>query len=439
MNSYDLIVIGSGPGGYATAATAAAMGRRVAIVERDLLGGTCLNRGCIPTKALCRSAEMALMMPKAQSLGVNIDGYSLDYSAAAERKNSVTDTLREGVATVLKDVEVLHGNARITNGNTIEVNGELYQARQIIIATGSRPATLNIPGAELAMDSDRMLGATTLPKSIAIIGGGVIGMEFASILNAFGVTVTVLEYCNEILPGFDEDVAKRLRMSLKRRGVSIVTGAAVTSITPGCTVNYTAKNKEKNIDAEMVLTAVGRRAVLPEGLDAAGVATDDRGYIITDEKMATTAPGIYAVGDVNGRCMLAHAATAQGRVALGLRQQLDVVPSAVFTTPECAMVGMTEQQCRDRGVAYRAGNAIYRANGKAIAMDEPDGMVKILVDGQSDNILGCHICGTHAADMVQEVAVAMSAGMGAGMLMATIHGHPTLSELIVDAVSKAMG
>lgn len=435
MNTFDLIVIGSGPGGYATAATAAAMGSRTMLVERDLLGGTCLNRGCIPTKALCRSAEAALLMPGARALGVNVEEYSLDYATAAERKNQVMDTLRQGVATILRDVTVIHGEARFTGNRTVEVNGESYSAPRIIIATGSRPAQLQIPGADLTVNSDFMLSATTIPESIAIIGGGVIGMEFASILHAFGVKVTVLEYCSEILPGFDADIAKRLRMALKRRGIEIVTGAAVTSVEHGCTINYTAKNKAKSIEAQTVLTAVGRRAVLPDGLTLAGVATDERGVIITDNHMATTAQGIYAIGDCNGRCMLAHAATAQGRVALGLEQRLDIMPAAVFTTPECAMVGLTEQQCRDEGIAYRVAQASYRSCGKALAMEQPDGTVKLLVEEATDKILGCHICGAHASDLVQEVSVAMAANMPAGTLAATIHIHPTLSELIPTALT----
>jgi len=438
MTEFDLIVIGSGPGGYCTAAAAAAMGRRTMIVERGYLGGTCLNRGCIPTKALVRSAEIALLMKRAREFGVNPGYVTLCYQRAVERKNEVVSALRDGVAIELKDVTVVRGEASFVNAAVIDVAGERYTAPQIIVATGSIPGTISIPGAEYAVNSDFILDEIdSLPDSIVIVGGGVIGLEFASIFNAFGVEVTVLEYCTEILPGFDVDIAKRVRMALKRRGITVTTAAQVTSITPDHTVHYIVKGKEKQIDAAMVLMAVGRKAVVPDGLTELGVEMI-RGAVKVDDSMATSIPGIYAVGDVNGRCMLAHVATAQGLVALGVKQNLDVVSSAVFTIPECAMVGLTEQQCLQSGVPYKKGEAIYRTNGKAIAMDEPDGMVKVIIRSDDHLLLGCHICGAHAADLVQEVAVAISAGLKAEELYSTIHPHPTLSELVHKAVSVAI-
>ncbi len=436
MTEFDLIVIGSGPGGYATAATAARGGVRTLLIERDHLGGTCLNRGCIPTKALCRSAEAAMMASSCGKLGIEIENVRPDYATAAARKDEVVASLREGVATVLADVTVVRGEARFAAPRVVEVLGEEYSAPKIIIATGSRPSALNIPGAELAINSDFALAATTLPESIVIIGGGVIGMEFALIYSAFGVKVTVLEYCREILPGLDAEVAKRLRMALKRRGITMVTGAEVKGIREGLTVDYTEKGKERSVQAAMALMAVGRKAVIPEGLAAQGIELE-RGFIKVDDKMATNIPGVYAIGDCNGRCMLAHAATAQGRVALGIVGKMsDVMPAAVFTHPECGMVGLTEAQCTDRGIDCNVGTAIYRSNGKALAMDEPDGMVKIMTEKESGKILGCHICGAHAADLVQEVSVAMQCGMTADALRETIHIHPTLSELIVSALEK---
>lgn len=436
MTEYDLIVIGSGPGGYETAATAARLGKRTMIVERDQLGGTCLNRGCIPTKALCRSAEAILLAANGQKLGVSFSDVSADYAVAASRKDDVVAGLRQGVETELKDVDIVRGEARFVSSTTIEVSGEEYSAPQIIVATGARPASLNIPGAELAIDSDEALAATTLPESIAIIGGGVIGMEFASIYAAFGVKVTVLEYCREILPGLDADVAKRFRMSMKRRGVTIIVGAEVKEIQDGFTVVYEEKGKSKSVNAEKVLMAVGRKAVIPEGLEANGVKIN-RGFLVTDARMATDIPGVYAIGDCNGRCMLAHAAVAQGRVALGLIDDaMSVMPAAVFTHPECGMVGMTEGQCVESEMSIKVGSSTYHANGKAVAMAETDGMVKIIVDASTDKILGCHVCGAHAADIVQEIAVAMQCGMTATTLRNTIHIHPTLSELVVSALDR---
>lgn len=438
MKSYDVIVIGAGPGGYVTAAAAVAMGKKTMIAERDRLGGTCLNRGCIPTKALSRSAEVALLMRRAAEFGVRASDISLDYATAAARKDTVVDTLRQGVEIELQGADIVYGEAAFVGENVVEINDELYTAPQIIIATGSRSATLNIPGAEQCVDSDRLLSFTELPGSMAIIGGGVIGMEFASILQAFGVEVTVIEYCKEILPGFDSDVAKRLRMSLKRRGVTIVTSAQVTVIDEDGTVRYQQKDKEKSVKAEMVLMAVGRRPVLPRGLELIGVE-QERGAIVVDDKMATNVKGVYAVGDVNGKCMLAHVASAQGEVALGLNRNLAVVPSAVFTVPECAAVGLSEDKCQELGIEYLKGEMIFRANGKAVAMGEPDGMVKVLVDAATHKILGGHICGEHASDLIQEIALAMSAGVSADSLSATIHSHPSLSEIVYSAVVKAIG
>lgn len=435
MNSYDIIIIGSGPGGYTTAARAARLGNRTLIIERSELGGTCLNRGCIPTKALCRSAEMAMMLRKAESFGVNTGEITLDYRRAVERKQSVVEQLREGVALELRDVDIIHGEAKFISANIVEVDTQRFSAPKIIIATGSCPASLPIPGAELAVNSDSALEMTSLPQTMTIIGGGVIGMEFASVFAAFGVKVTVIEYCREILPGFDAEVAKRLRMLLKRRGITIITGAQVTAIAPSMEVGYTEKNKQKSVAADMVLMAVGRRAVIPDGLDELGIRLD-RGFIAVDSSMATNLPGVYAIGDVNGRCLLAHAATAQGRVVLNTATEPDIIPAAIFTLPECAGVGLTSEKCTSLNIETLEGKTIYRANGKALAMDETDGLLKIIVARDSDKILGCFACGTHAADIIQEVTVAMQAGMTAGQLAATVHIHPTLSELIETAIAN---
>lgn len=444
--THELIIIGAGPGGYETAVAAASSGVKVALIERDHLGGTCLNRGCIPTKALCRSAEVALTVREAENFGVAIPdgGINIDYSAVARRKDSVVAQLREGVAELLKGVDVITGEARFVSPGEIEVNGEIYTAPRIIIATGSRPALLPVPGAELAMTSDDFLSLESLPASVAIIGAGVIGLEFASILNAFGVDVTVIEYCKEVLPPFDAEVAKRLRMSLKRRGINILTDTQVTEVAPGMTVKCLAKGKEKAVVAEAVLMAVGRRPVIPAGLEQAGVRIN-RGAIVVNDAMEVEwesghAPKdvtVYAIGDVNGRCMLAHAASAQGEIVLGHDMNLDVIPSAVFTIPECAMVGLTEEQCKAKGIDIRIGRSTFRSNGKAVAMGETDGMVKIITDAVTGCILGCHICGPHAAYLVTEAALAMSASLPASAVYDTVHAHPTLSETLRAALVRA--
>lgn len=438
MTQADIIIIGAGPGGYETAAGAAASGADVILIERDELGGTCLNRGCIPTKALCRSAEVASMVAEAAQFGVDVPSFTFDYPRAVERKNAVVAGLREGVATVLSGVKVVRGEAEFVDAHTLRVGTEEFTAPKIIIATGSRPASLPIAGAELAVNSDFVLEMTALPASMAIIGGGVIGMEFASIFASFGVKVTVLEFCPEILPPFDAEVAKRLRMSLKRRGIEIVTSAQVTEIKPGLNVECTVKGKPKTYTADMVLMAVGRTPVVPAGAAEAGIDLTRRGAVAVNCSMETSVPGVYAIGDANGICMLAHAATAQGKVVLGEQINLDVIPSAVFTVPECAMVGLTEQQCVDKGLETKIGKATFRANGKAMAMGEPDGLVKTIVSAADGSILGCHICGPHAADLVQEAATAMAAGIPANALTNAIHSHPTLGEAVAEAVTQAI-
>ena len=438
MNKYDLIVIGAGPGGYTAAARAALMRQKVLLIERDELGGTCLNRGCIPTKALCRSAEVAMTVADASAFGVGTESSGVDFATVMARKDSVVAELRQGVETVLRDVTVVKGEARFESPHIIEVGNEHYTAPRIIIATGSRPAYLDLPGKELAMDSDRLLAMHSLPKSIIIIGGGVIGMEFASIFSAFGVDVTVIEYCKEILPPFDSDIAKRLRMSMRRRGVKFITSAKVTYLADKgddvIEVGYETKGKACSALAQYVLMAVGRKPVIPQGLEALGVKMNGHS-IDVDENMQTSLAGVYAIGDVNGICMLAHAAEAQGLVALGLRTLPKEIPSAVFTKPECAMAGITEQQAQQLGLDYRVGQSSFRANGKAMAIGEPDGVAKVIADMQG-RLLGVHICGAHAADIVQEAVLAISSGLSVGQMLDAVHGHPTLGEALKDALEN---
>ena len=438
MISTDIIIIGAGPGGYEMAAEAAHHGKKVVIVERDLLGGTCLNRGCIPTKALCRNAEVINTVREAAQFGVTTGEVTVDYGVAFARKEEVVKQLRDGVAMLMggDGITVVNGEAKFVEAKTIEVSGEQYTAPAI----GGLP----IEGADLAMTSDDILAMQELPKSLCIVGGGVIGMEFAGVFSSFGVEVTVVEFMKEILPPFDKDIAKRLKTVMSKRGVNILTQAAVNGIhktDDGLEVTFDHKGKAKSIVAEKVLMSVGRQAVLPEGLEAAGVETSRRG-IEVDNNMMTNVEGIYAIGDVNGRCMLAHAASAQGSVALAHilgeknNVKLDIVPSAVFTTPELAMVGLTEQQCEDQGIEIVTAKSFFRSNGKAVAMGETDGMVKLIVSSEDLTIVGCHICGPHAADLIQEAVTAMNAGMPVTKMASAIHGHPTLSEVVMAAAKQ---
>ena len=443
---FDIIIIGAGPGGYETAADAAAHGLTVAIVERDQMGGTCLNRGCIPTKALCRNAEVINLMRESELWGVKTGEMAFDYAPVFERKEAVVKQLREGVEMLMgaPGITAIKGEACLKDANTVVVNGEEYSAKNIIIATGSAPRGLPIEGADLAMTSDDILAMETLPKSLCIVGGGVIGMEFAAVFSTFGVEVTVIEYCKEILPPFDKDVAKRLKTVLSKRGIKIITSAAVNGITEGedgMTVTYELKGKPQSVTCEKVLMSVGRQPVLPQGLDTVGVTVGRRG-IEVDDNMMTNVPGVYAIGDVNGRMMLAHAASAQGQRALhailGKADdiKLDIVPSAVFTVPELAMVGLTEEQCAERGLDVTVKKAFFRSNGKAVAMNETDGLLKMIVDNATRQIVGCHICGAHAADLIQEVVTAMNAGATVDLLARSIHGHPTLSEVTMTAARQ---
>ena len=430
MTEYDLIIIGGGPGGYETAAGAAALGRRVLLIERDALGGTCLNRGCIPTKCLAAAAEKIAGFAGMAEFGISADLLRADYGTAHKRAAAVMDELRSGIGEILKGVDVVKGEARLAAGPTVHVGEDEYRAGKIIIATGSRPAALRCNGADEAIDSDSILGLDSLPERLTIVGGGVIGLEFASIAAAYGSKVTVLEYCPEILPNFDADIAKRLRTYLGRRGIDIIVGAEVTEIKSDKTVTYQRKGKEKTVEGDMVLCAVGRRAVVPEGCEEAGIELDRRGYIVTGDDMQTTQSGVYAIGDCNGRCLLAHAASAQGRVVLGGNVRLDVMPSVVFTIPECASVGKGGEGCASVKLPYGA-------NGKALASGQSDGLLKIDYDSATGQIRACHAVGAHASDLVAVMSLAIVNGMTARQLaQEVVFAHPTLSELISQACGQ---
>jgi len=438
--THDCIIIGGGPAGYEAAAIASNRGERVLLVEKSHLGGTCLNHGCIPTKSFCRSAEVAVNITEATSLGIKLPESAsgkADMQAIVARKNTIVEQLREGVASVVANAEVISGEAAFITAKEIEVDGCRYSAPRIIIATGSESATLPIAGGNLALTSTEMLNLEAVPSTLAIIGGGVIGMEFASIFAALGSEVTVIEYCKEILPPFDRDIAKRLRTAMQRRGVKFHLSAEVTAITPDVGVNktieFTAKGKPQAIEAETVLMAVGRRPVIPTGAKEAGYEIGRRGFAV-DARFETNIPGTFAIGDCNGVCLLAHAASAQAKFVMGENINFSVIPSAVFTMPECAMVGLTEEQCKEQQIDFKATKSFFRANGKAMAMGETDGIVKMLTAPSTGFILGCHICGPHAADLIAEVALAMSSHLPAAALLSTIHSHPTLSELLPAAL-----
>ncbi len=512
-----LIIIGAGPGGYETAVAAARKGLDVTLITAGPLGGTCLNEGCIPTKCLCHDAHLYRLMseklnPVAPDSDQSIPSSVPDDALAGmvARKDAVVEQLRSGVESLLRGVEIVRGIARIVNAHTVHVwptetasdmnlspefdSCAEYTADRIIIATGSHPAWLNVPGAADTpgvLSSSDMLRLKELPKRLTVIGGGVIGLEFASVFASLGSKVTVIEYCKTILPHFDADLAKRLKQSLSKSGITILTGTEVTGISESeeasseCAfpwesgagenpdgrdsaqsgkliqiVTVRSGEKASAVVSDRVLMAVGRVPDTRVITGCKGIEADRRG-IHVDENMQTTLPGVYAIGDVNGRMMLAHAATFQGRVALehilggmdgvgekrsgdaeallhGCRSsiRLDIMPAAVFTVPEVAAVGLTEEDCKEKGIAFKALKSFYRANGKALASDASEGYCKLIVaqpgqpnlrDGQ---ILGCHILGSGASDLIGEVTALMNFNATVSELRNIIHPHPTLSEII---------
>lgn len=440
-----IIIIGAGPGGYETAATAARNGFDVTLIEANEVGGTCLNEGCIPTKALCRTASLLTDLAEAAGYGVDNVSYTLNFPVVMARKEAIVAQLKSGVETLLSipNLRLVKGTARFVDAHTVEAAGETFTADYIIIATGSVSAMLPIPGHDLpgVITSREMLSLDSIPKRLCIIGAGVIGLEFASIFRTFGSEVTVVEFAKEVLPHFDSDLAKRLRQSLGKRGITIETQSGVTAIEAvedGLKVIYERKGKTAEVVADKVLMAVGRRANTASlNLADVGVETDRRGIVVND-RMQTSVPHIYAIGDVNGQMMLAHAASFQGERALHAimgrddELRLDVMPAAVFTMPEVATVGMTEDDCKAQGVAYSAKKAFFRANGKALCLGESEGYCKLIV-AEDGKLLGCHIYGPHASDLVQEACALITKNGTVEDLRNIIHTHPTLSEVVMTA------
>ena len=424
----DLIIIGAGPGGYETAIAAAKQGLKVTVINDGPLGGVCLNEGCIPTKTFCHYAG------------------KMDFAEVAAKKEAVVNQLRNGVAYLLKNpnITIVEGRAQFKDAKTVTVGDTEYTAKDFIIATGSKPVKVPIPGADLplVLDSTDVLNLQELPESICVIGGGVIGLEMASYLHRFGVEVTVLEYAPQVLPNFDAEISKRLKQLLGRQGIKIETDARVTAIDEEGFVTYQKGDKEYHVECDRVLMAVGRKPNT-EGLnlEAAGVDYGKNG-IETDENMQTNVPHIYAIGDVNGKMMLAHVATFQGYRALnhilGKQDKIrfDLVPSAVFTVPEVATVGLTETQCDDEELDYKTVKVPFGAIGKAVAMGETDGFCKLIVDNENKTILGCHIMGSHASDLIQEVVTMMNLNKSIDDAADIIHAHPTLSEIIQIAIHQ---
>lgn len=445
----DIIIIGAGPGGYETAIYAARNGLSVTIFENRKPGGTCLNEGCIPTKCFCRNAEILDDIKDSAEYGVNDMAYTFDFGQVIERKNRIVAGLIEGVEFLLKNklITFVKEAASLIDAHSVRsVSGEIYSCDHLIIATGSVSKNLPIPGNNLpgVLTSKEILDIEKVPENLCVIGAGVIGLEFASVFNSFGSKVTVLEYAKEILPNFDADISKRLKQALGKKGIEIVNSAAVEEIRENAdrlSVKYGYKGENREVVADTVLMAVGRTANVESlNLDVAGIVYSPKG-VVTDDNMETNISHVYAIGDVNGKCMLAHAATFQGRKVidhiLGKENtiRLDIIPSAVFTRPEAAMVGCTEDECKQQGRVYRSKKAMFRTNGKALSMGESEGICKLIVD-EDGVIIGCHMFGPHTADIIQEISALMNHRTTVNELSSMIHAHPTLSEIVQECARE---
>ena len=445
MKETDLIIIGAGPGGYRAAEYAAKNGLKVVIFEGDHVGGTCLNVGCIPTKSFARDAEIIQTLNNAETFGLNGLDYNFDIQNVIQRKDEVVSSLRSGIETLLShpNITLVKAEAKFVDAHTVTAAGEEYTAPHIVIATGSVPKALRLdePASRRVLDSSDLLSIDHLPERLCIIGAGVIGMEFASIFNAFGSEVTVVEFLKECLPVLDADIAKRLRKSLEKRGVTFHMQSAVTAITNDGVVFTDKKGNAVTVEADEVLMAVGRAPRVFDHFSRAGFEYSERMGVVVNEHLQTTVPHIYAIGDVNGRQMLAHAAEMQGVHAvnqiLGKTDEirLDIMPAAIFTQPEAACVGLSEDCCKERGIEYVCKKSFWRANGKALAMNESEGLLKLMVSPQG-GILGCHAYGAHSADLIQEVSALMCRNTTVEQLAAIVHIHPTFSEILQSAAEQ---
>jgi dihydrolipoamide dehydrogenase len=456
---YDVVIIGGGPGGYVAAIRASQLGLKTAVIEKGKVGGTCLHAGCIPSKALLRSAEVYANTKKGEEFGVIAPQVELDFSKVQSRKEDITDRLFNGIQHLLKKgrIDVYEGKGSITESKEVLVemkDGEqvTLNTRNTLIATGSRPRTL--PGLEAdsqyVMTSDEALQMETLPDSIIIVGGGVIGIEWASMLVDFGVKVTVIEFAERILPTEDKDVSKEMQRLMKKKGVKIVTSAKVLPETlekgQGVTITAEHKGKEKVFAADKLLVSVGR---LPNtrgiGLEKVNITAESM-FIQTNTNYQTSAPGIYAIGDVIGGLQLAHVASHEGIIAIEHMAgkepaPLDpvLVPKCIYSSPEAASVGLTEDEAKEKGYAVKTGKFPFRAIGKALVYGETDGFVKLVVDEASDRLLGAHMVGPHVTDMITELGLAQVLKATTMNISHTIHPHPTLAEAIGEAALAADG
>lgn len=452
-DAFDCVVIGAGPGGYVAAITAAQAGLKTALIEEREAGGTCLNRGCIPSKALLSAAEIVNQIRHANQFGIHVDNFSIDYPAMVQRKDSVVRSIRDGLNGLIRSnkITVFSGRGSLISSTEVKVLGEtpsVIKARSIILATGSEPRAF--PGIPFSPSSPRILCSTgvlnlkELPQKLAIIGGGVIGCEFASLFHTLGSKVTVIEASQQILALNNPDISKTMLDKFSRQGLRFMLGASVSDIQDmGDRVRITINGNDEEYD--YVLVSIGRRLNTENiGLDKAGVICDERGVIPTDSTMRTNIPNIYAIGDITGQWQLAHVASHQGIVAArniaGHRDEIDysAVPSVIFTFPEVATVGLSPSAAQQQGIPVKITKFPFRAIGKAVAMGEADGFAAIISDETSQQILGAYVIGPHASSLISEITLAVRNELTLPCIYETIHAHPTLAEIWAESALLAV-
>ena len=454
-SNYDVVLIGSGPGGYVAAIRAAQLGLKTAVIEKEALGGVCLNWGCIPSKALLKNAEVVSYFNRADEFGLKMDNFSADFSVAMDRSRKVVDRNTKGVAFLLDKNKVDHiqGSGKVVGVGKVEVSpdGNVIESKNIVISTGARPRSI----APLPIDGDKIITSresitlSDLPKSIIIVGGGAIGVEFAYIYRMYGVDVTIVEMLPRLVPNEDEDISAQLERSFKRENINVMTGAGVIgSDTSGSGVKVTVDKDgtQEVLECDKVLVAIGVQPNVEDlGLETIGIASDRSG-IIVDDRMATNVPGIYAIGDVNGKMPLAHVASAQALVAVediaGLETQaLDYayMPRATYCHPQIASFGLTETQAREQGKDINVGTFNVQANGKAAALGENSGLVKLVVDAKYGEILGGHMIGPEVTELLGELSMTRILEGTVLELGWAVHSHPSLSEMLKEAALGAQG
>lgn len=457
-NNTDILIIGGGPAGYVAALKASQLGAKVTVVESSKVGGTCLNKGCIPTKSLLECTHVYEVVKGSSNFGVLTDNASIDFTKVASRKDTIVKQLVAGVEYLLKSggVEVIEGTAAFTGRSEVEITEQSgnkckLSAQKFIIASGSLPVMPPIPGinSDNVITSEEALEIDILPESMVIIGGGVIGVEFATIFASAGVKVTIVEMMSRLVPAVDIEAAETLKRSLKKKGVSVYLNSKVESIsdsTDGKIVRVISeKGQEIDLAAAKVLVSVGRKANTQGlNLENAGVKTE-RGYIVVNEKMETNVPGIFAAGDVTGGILLAHVAFREGEIAaenaLGHESAATykAVPNCIFTRPEIGSVGLSEEKAKEAGYQIKIGKFPFRANGKALVEGEADGFVKVIADAETDKVLGVHIIGPHATELILEGALGVELGATAKDIAKTIHAHPTLGEAMLESALDVDG